>query len=80
MDTAGAVDKAYGEDFAFKPFRLPVHPAGSAHLEDLDFGHKLNYGVGFLPGLGLVRLGLFLVVNQWFRKYPVLTPSEKRRG
>ena len=73
MDTAGAVDKAYGEDFAFESFRLPVHSAGGVHLEDLDFGHKLNYGVGFLSGWGLARLGLFLVVNQWFRKWPVLT-------
>ena len=44
MDTAGAVDKAYGEDFAFKPFRLPVHSAGSIHPEDLDFGSSLNHG------------------------------------
>jgi len=73
MNLSGGVNEAHGEDLAFKPFRLPVHPAGCVHLEDFDFGHKLNYGVGFLPGWGLARLGLFLVVNQWFRKYPVLT-------
>ena len=42
MYHSGAVDKAYGEDLAFKPFRLPVHPAGCVHFEDFDFGSMLN--------------------------------------
>ena len=80
MDTAGRVYEAYGEDLAFKPFRLPFHPAGCVHLEDLDSGSTLNDSVGFLLGWGLARLGLFLVVNQWFRNYPVLTRRQNRRG
>ena len=73
MNLSGGVNEAHGEDLAFKPFRLPVHPAGCVHLEDLDSGSTLNDSVGFLPGRGLARLSLFLVVNQWFRNYPVLT-------
>ena len=49
MNDAGAVNEAHGEDLAFKPLCLPIHSAGSIHLEDLDFGHKLNNGVCFLP-------------------------------
>ena len=33
----------YGEYLSFEPLCLPVHPAGSVHLHDLDFGSALNH-------------------------------------
>ena len=34
MDLSGGVYEAHGEDFSFEPLCLPVHSAGSIHLEE----------------------------------------------